>query len=82
MRRATAFSMWMSDLARRYLMRLRLLARGPRTYGITDTVNPPLVRRGLIIPTNRDLGRYRREYEIREAGRIALQDQANAIYDP
>ena len=78
MRGVTAFSVLMTELAQWYLTRLRVLPERPRAYGVTDTVNPPLMRRGLIVPTSRDLGRYRREYEITEAGRAVLREQTNA----
>ena len=65
----------MSELAKWYVTRLRMLAEGPRTYTATDTVNPVLVRQGLIIDTGRDLSRSRREYAITEAGRAVLHDR-------
>ena len=65
----------MSDLAKWYLTRLRMLAEGPQVYVVTDTLNPPLAKRGLIVQTGREVGHHRREYEITDAGRTVLFEQ-------
>lgn len=68
----------MGKLAKWYLTRLRMLAEGPQVYVVTDTLNPPLAKRGLIVPTGRAVDHHRREYEITDAGRAVLAEQFNS----
>lgn len=53
--------------------RLTLLARGPRRYAKGDQEIPGLMKMGLIEPTGAGWVDGSREWEITEAGRVALQ---------
>jgi hypothetical protein len=72
----------MSELKPHYLARLRILADGPRGYGLTDTTCEILMRRGLVRETNQPLQMRpysrppHRSYEITEAGRAVLSEHA------